>query len=202
MISESEVSVPAIKLVMLGNSGVGKSSLINKWLLGGNPSSIRPTIGAVNHMCRLQIDETETDLFLWDTAGQEQFASLAPLYVRSTSVALITVDITDMDSFLNMDSWISMLKCACDDIPPMILAINKMDLFEKAVLDTNEIENKHKNTFKHIIFASAQTGENVDILFTKAAKEGLLFFQNSKKRHQAIIIPSKPSDNQGNGCFC
>ena len=199
MITNPENSIPSIKLVFLGNSGVGKTSIINRWIIGSNRTKPNPTIGSVNHMERLTINDIDLDLFIWDTSGQEQFAPLAPLYVRSTSIAIITTDITELHSFNNIDLWKSLINNTCDDNPPIILAINKIDKGDDAIISKDEIISKYNDIFYSIEFVSAETGDGINKLFLKSAEIGLNFVLQKKKSLKNIIIIS---ENQNNKCKC
>ena len=199
MLIGGEPATPAVKLVMLGNSGVGKSSLINAWITGSALQNPHPTIGAVNHMQRLTLDEQEVDLFLWDTAGQEQFASLSPLYVRSTSVAIIVADITDQNSFEKVEMWQEIVTNINSKETPLILAINKVDLGEE-VLSKEEIKERFQKTFSAIFYVSAAKVINVEELFTEAAKLGFAYHQKENQKSNKFMITIQEEKKKEKKC--
>jgi small GTP-binding protein len=139
-----------------------------------------PTVGANHQRKRIVVDERDVDIFIWDTAGQEQFQSLTPLYARSACVAVITAAINDSLSFHNLDHWIDILSSASDEVPPAVLAVNKVDLRENAVLSDDEIAQRYRSKFADIFFVSAVTNEGIDNLFMYAATVGYRFAQANK----------------------
>ena len=169
---------PACKIVLLGNSGVGKTSIVTRWTSGQWQSSIKPTVGANHQRKKVEIDDQEVDLFLWDTAGQEQFQALTPLYARSAAAAIIVTAINDISSFDSIDTWIDLVNNSCDSLPPIILAINKIDITENIVLTHDEIEDKYHSRFDGIFYVSAITGEELDNLFMQAAVKGFHYSQS------------------------
>ncbi|KAI5530804.1 retrograde vesicle-mediated transport, Golgi to ER [Trichomonas vaginalis G3] len=189
----SEVSRnPSCKVVILGNSGVGKTSLINRWTTGTWSSTVKPTIGANHQRKTVQLSETHVDVFVWDTAGQEQFQSLTPLYARSAACAIITASITDAMSFEAIQTWIELLKNACEVMPPLVLAVNKIDLLNQSGVKTeSEIETEYGSLFSAVFFVSAQSGEAVENAFTFAAQKGYEFMVGNQPIKAQPLEPKK-----------
>lgn len=183
----------SLKIVLLGNSGVGKTSLVNRWITGAHNKSITPTVGANHQKKTVNIDGQPVDLFIWDTAGQEQFQALTPLYTRSASCAIITASIIDRDSFNSLDMWKELLVNSCENVPPMVLVVNKSDLANEDSVSNEEIEEKYIGAFDGIFFSSAFTGEGVDEAFMQAGKQGLNF---SKSIEQGRDTPSQVNVDQ------
>ena len=174
---------PTLKIVLLGSSGVGKTSLINYWINGisSENKSSTPTVGA-NHQKKItEIDDKEVELFIWDTAGQEQFQALTPLYVRSAACAIICTSIIDADSFNTIDTWIHLIKDSCEKEPPLILCVNKVDLANDETMSNQKIEEMYESKFSNIFFASAVTGEGVEMLFMQSGRLGLNFSPSIQK---------------------
>ena len=199
MLIGGEQPIPAVKLVMLGNSGVGKSSLINSWITGSCLASPKPTIGAVTHMQRLTINEQEMDLFLWDTAGQEQFFSLSPLYVRNTSVAIIVADLSDQSSFDKIMVWRDTVIDINNKDTPIVLAINKIDLGQE-VFSRDEINTKFSSLFSSIFYVSAQRYLNVEAMFYEAAGLGLRYVLSEKTKSNKFMITVDEDKKQEHKC--
>lgn len=188
---------PSCKVVILGNSGVGKTSLINRWTTGTWSTTVKPTIGANHQRKTVQFSETFVDVFVWDTAGQEQFQSLTPLYARSAACAIVTASITDSLSFEAIQTWIDLLKNACEVMPPLILAVNKIDLLNSnAVKTQEEVESEYGQLFSAVFFVSAQSGEAVDNLFVYAAQMGYEFMIGNQPIKQQPLEPKK-DDKKG-----
>lgn len=159
------------KIVLLGNSGVGKTSLAIYWATGEVSLKTNPTIGANHQLKTLNINGEDINIYLWDTSGQEQFQSLTPLYAQSSAAAILTASIVDEDSFENLNTWINLLNNSCDKIPPIVLVVNKCDLDEKTWKYEKEyIYEKYGERFNNkIFFVSAVTGEGVENAFLEAA---------------------------------
>ena len=194
------------KIVLLGNSGVGKTSLVMKWTNGDFHRTIKPTIGANHQRKTVQISANEEiDLYLWDTAGQEQFQSLTPLYARSASCAIVVAAINDRESFEALEQWLKLLEASCDPVPPVILAVNKMDLMGQACKTQEEIEQEYSAKFCGIFYVSAASGENVDNVFNQAAKSAYEFIKkvlDADKTTSNSVSVSGDSTTQGRGCGC
>lgn len=187
---------PSIKIVLLGNSGVGKTSVVFRWTTGTWEPLIRPTIGA-NHQRKLvHLDTQDVDVYIWDTAGQEQFQALTPLYARSSYCAIIMTSIDDPSSFQAIDVWKELLETSCDQFPPCILAVNKIDLEDSSGKERNDINQKFSDKFESIIYVSALSGEGVDNLFLWAAQIGFDFFQKNTTKKKTIDI----EETQKGGC--
>jgi small GTP-binding protein len=102
------------KLVIIGDSGVGKSSLVQTYIMGINDpvprksqyTDTEPTVGAAYY----SININSTKLQIWDTAGQERFKSICPIYYRGSSGCICVFDVTNKRSFDNINNWISLFK--------------------------------------------------------------------------------------------
>ena len=196
----SEATRPNLKVVLLGDSGVGKTSLVFRWVTGLFNEKLKPTIGTNHQVKTIIINDQHADIFLWDTAGQEQFHALAPLYVRQSSAVIIVASAISQDSQRNIQSWITMVKDSCDTIPPMILAINKMDLVEDNSALCDSINMEQKKNFPHIFFVSASTGEGVEQLFQEAALEGFNI-KMKEVQYQQVELENTKQKNKS-GCSC
>ena len=100
------------KLVFIGDSGVGKTSLVDRTVKNCFTENTDYTIGAAfqKYIFRLDTDTTIT-YNIWDTAGQERYRSLGPIYYRGSDAAILVYDITNNESFENIEAWIHNLKC-------------------------------------------------------------------------------------------
>ena len=190
---------PSCKVVILGNSGVGKTSLINRWTTGSWSTTVKPTIGANHQRKTVELENNNIDVFVWDTAGQEQFQSLTPLYARSAACAIITAAINDLQSFDSIQTWIDLLRNACETMPPLILAVNKIDMIDKAVMTQSDIETKYGSFFSAVFFVSAQTGEAVDTTFQLAAQKGYEFNMGSQTS-KTTNLTEKTQDKKSGCC--
>jgi small GTP-binding protein len=189
---------PSVKAVLLGDSGVGKTSLTTRWITGLHHESPAITIGANHQRKRVVIDQEQVDIFLWDTAGQEQFQALAPLYVRNAAVAILTTAVNDRASFTNLDYWFNVLTTSTDAVPPVVLAVNKVDTLLDPGPAEDEIQATYLSQFAGVFFVSAITNEGVDNLFSFAAQAGYDFVK-AKGPSQAVDLDKR---NDGRGWCC
>ncbi|KAK3022264.1 hypothetical protein RJ639_045858 [Escallonia herrerae] len=155
-----------VKLVLLGDSGVGKSCIVLRFVRGQFDPTSKVTVGAsfLSQTVALQ-DSTTVKFEIWDTAGQERYAALAPLYYRGAAVAVVVYDITSPESFAKAQYWVKELqKHGSPDIV-MALVGNKADLQEKrevAVQDGLDQAEKNGMLFME---TSAKTADNINQLF-------------------------------------
>mmetsp|Transcript_9793 Transcript_9793/g.11090 ORF Transcript_9793/g.11090 Transcript_9793/m.11090 type:complete len:207 (+) Transcript_9793:46-666(+) len=93
------------KIIILGDSGVGKTSLLNQYVNGRYTQQYRATVGADFMAKEVMIDDRVVNLQIWDTAGQERFQSLGPAFYRGADCCVLVYDITNQKSFESLDSW-------------------------------------------------------------------------------------------------
>jgi len=116
------------KIVIPGTTAVGKTCLAVRFALGVFSPRNNPTVGASYLTKNIRVDGVNVRLQLWDTAGQERFRSLAPMYYRGASVALLVFDVTQQDSFTKIKDWVEELRVNISDDIVMAVVGNKMDL--------------------------------------------------------------------------
>ncbi|KAL0105413.1 hypothetical protein PUN28_016807 [Cardiocondyla obscurior] len=126
------------KVVMLGSQGVGKTSLIGRYL--GIFEQASPTIGASFFNCRINVDDARIKLQVWDTAGQERFRSMAPMYYRNSNAALLVFDLTQYNSFVAIKGWVKELQQNVEEAMVLALIGNKSDLAHKRQVDGEEAQ--------------------------------------------------------------
>ncbi|PNW81844.1 hypothetical protein CHLRE_06g262850v5 [Chlamydomonas reinhardtii] len=130
-----------IKVVVLGNGGVGKTSMIRRFCKGIFTDEYKKTIG-VDFLEKAQFVDAlqeEVRFMLWDTAGQEEFDAITRTYYRGAGAAVIAFSTTDLDSFKAVQSWREKINAECGDIA-MCLVQNKVDLIDRAVVTPEEVE--------------------------------------------------------------
>jgi small GTP-binding protein len=154
----------------LGNSGVGKTSLAYRWVHDAFDPAICETIGPTNITRAVDIGSKQVTIALWDTAGQEQFRSIVPLYVRGARTAVVVVSADSPESFDSLSGWLELLNSVQDQKVQAVLAVNKMDMRDPGAPDVSELVDSHRSLFAACFFVSALTGESVNQLFRAVAK--------------------------------
>jgi small GTP-binding protein len=107
-------------------------------------------------------------LLLWDTAGQEQFKSLVPIYSRGAQACVIVASLVDPDSVAHLEAWQARVRDENRDVP-IVVAINKTDMREGAPMTMESIRDKCQPAFQELFFVSARTGDLVPQLFQQVA---------------------------------
>ena len=123
------------KLVLLGESAVGKSSLVLRFVKGQFLDYQESTIGAAFLTQTVCLNETTVKFEIWDTAGQERYHSLAPMYYRGAQAAIVVYDITNADSFVRAQNWVKELQRQGNPNIVIALAGNKIDLVSKRAVN-------------------------------------------------------------------
>nr|KJB56992.1 hypothetical protein B456_009G150100 [Gossypium raimondii] len=118
------------KLVLLGDVGAGKSSLVLRFVKGQFVEFQESTIGAAFFSQTLAVNDATVKFEIWDTAGQERYHSLAPMYYRGAAAAIIVYDITNQASFERAKKWVQELQAQGNPGMVMALAGNKVDLLD------------------------------------------------------------------------
>ena len=190
------------KLVLLGDTSVGKSCLVVRFSRGDFYDYQEPTIGAAFLTQAVQLPDCTVRFELWDTAGQERYRSLAPMYYRGASAAIVVFDVTNRDSFEGAKSWVKELQRRGDPNVVIALAGNKADIKGRAV---EAEEAREYAAQQSLIFmdTSAKTNLNVKEIFAAIARK---LPHNLPDRDEDIITSlddsSKPGKAKAAGGCC
>lgn len=159
------------KVVLLGEGRVGKTSLLVRYIYGSYSDRQQSTRQASYLEKRLTIGTTSLSLAIWDTAGQEKFHALAPIYYRDSNAALIVYDITDRTSFMKLQSWVSELRKIVGKDIILCFAANKEDLRTKQQVPRSEAEKYASEIGATHVYTSAKSGKGVEETFLNLAKQ-------------------------------
>lgn len=190
--------IPNIKIVLLGDESVGKTTLLRKWTSKIYDSNTSPTIGGAAQLKRDDIDGKQYSFQIWDTAGAERYRALAPLYARDSYAAMIVFDMTRKKTYDGLNEWVNFLR-AHGDIPFIIVG-NKTDLtedLEVAVEDGIDYATSIKSQF---FDTSAKTGANVDIVFRQLEITAVKYYMQRGPTEQASMKISAQEPNQNKQC--
>lgn len=198
------------KLVLLGESAVGKSSLVLRFVKNQFDDYRESTIGAAFLTQTISLDETTTVKFeIWDTAGQERYKSLAPMYYRNANCAVVVYDITQASSLDKAKQWVKELQRQANDNIIIALAGNKLDLAtsspDKRAISTAEAEAYAKESGLLFFETSAKSSENVKELFTSIAKNLPLNQagpRNPRAMGRGVELKTESPGTQTPGCAC
>ena len=203
----TEEDVPHFKIIFLGDQYVGKSSILNRFYQDKFEEDYQATIGLDFHSKNVDINNTTIRLLLYDTAGQEKFKSLIPMYIRDANIIIVVYDITNKDSFIHTEHWANETKDLKREDAIFVLVGNKTDLEENRAVSSKEAQqfaNERGFLFHEV---SAKTGEEVQELFTSvifpemARKYNIGDADEEAKKEQEGENKGKVvlNNNEGNG---
>ena len=159
------------KIIIIGDSGVGKSSILKRAVKNRFDESYQATIGFEFLLMHFCVNDLKIKLQIWDTCGQEMYRSLVQGFYRNTSLALIVYDISEKKTYENLDNWIRDLRSHTDPELPIFIAGNKFDLENKREVACNDAKDYSLSSrTKYFTECSAKTGYNVENIFYEAAK--------------------------------
>ena len=161
-------------IITLGDAAVGKTSLITRYVDNKFRNYYLGTIGIDSQIKKIQLKNgEEIKVLITDTAGQERYRSIATNYINKANGILLIYDITNKESFDNIDNWAEQIKEKTEDLIPMILIGNKKDLEEKRCISKEKGEECAKNICGGIKFyeTSCKTGENIEIAINDLAEQ-------------------------------
>ena len=192
-----EVEIPRFKVIFLGDAGVGKTSIIRRQTMGTFDFKMAPTIGTGNIISEVEVDKRTVQLCIWDTAGQEQYHSIVPLYLRNVHVVVLIASLVDHVSITHLSKWKSLVETHDRDAQ-IVVAVNKADLQDGAPMSIDEVRNQLFDDFPVINFVSARTNSAIDELFFEIAKKAM---RRSFDKQDTGLASAKPTTTE-TGCSC
>ena len=178
---ESEECEFSIKLLIIGDSSVGKTNFISKFVDDKFIINHMATTGMDFKTKIIEINENKVKVQIWDTAGEEKYRSITKSLFLKVQGILLFYDITNEDSFNNLNKWIRIIKDGCGTHTPVLIVGNKNDLEDIRKVDKNAALEYAKREMMDYIETSSKTGDNVQSSITIIARKILNNFQNSNQ---------------------
>ena len=192
------------KIVIIGDSGVGKSCLLLRFADDTFTDNFYTTIGVDFRFKCVQINEKKIKLQIWDTAGQERFKTVTSAYYRGADGILIVYDQTDKNSFDHLNDWLDDILKYTTDEPIKLIIGNKDDLNEQKVISDDDIRNFVNKTNIEIVKTSAKSAFQVNYAFEKLTQK-LINSREGKKVNSGYNLEQTPLEGkfaQKNICNC
>ena len=159
------------KVVLVGDSSVGKTNIMSKYLKNEFHEDSKATVGVEFGSKQFTVEGHQVKAQIWDTAGQERYKAITSAYYKGAKGAFVVYDITRKQSFESVDRWINDLRAAADKNLTIIIIGNKCDLEDQRQVNKEQGEEKAKNFEVAFMETSAFSGENLNQAFEKMMNE-------------------------------
>lgn len=185
-----------VKLVLLGEAAVGKSSVVLRFVSNEFQANKEPTIGAAFLTQKCRLEDRVLRYEIWDTAGQERFHSLAPMYYRNAQAAVVVYDVTKATSLEKAKSWVKELQRQANPNIVIALAGNKVDLVQPSASSSTSGASESEDEADDATATPGETvgadGESLRQVSKEdaqayATEAGLLFFETSAKTGEGVV---------------
>ncbi|KAK8821733.1 RabX1 [Blastocystis sp. ATCC 50177/Nand II] len=190
-----------MKVALIGDSAVGKTCLLNRYIQGTFSAEFYTTIG-IDYRTKVEsIDGKTCKLEVWDTAGQERFRAITKSYLRDVAGILLVFDITTRSSFVNISTWIKQIEDSGAEDVCCILIGTHGDVAEKRQVSDDEIKECAASLNYKYFITSAVDGTNVETAFQEM---GRLILSKTKNEEPSMKSPAVNLDQmkEKNGCAC
>ena len=198
-----------IQLLIIGDSTVGKTSILSRFANGTFNANYLATVGLDNFTKDETIDDKNVNIKIWDTAGQERFKALTKGFFRQAQGVIVVYDVTNSESFDNLRVWIQSIK---DHIGndfleriPIVIIGNKIDSDEREI-KTEDAESFCKQQNFPYFETSAKTGENIDSTIRFVVKKVIDFNSDNKvdnnDKQNIKINAEEHAKKEKSGCGC
>jgi small GTP-binding protein len=183
----------SFKIIVVGDSGVGKSCLTMKGTKNHFEECYSQTVGFEFFTFNIRINDKNIKLQIWDTCGQEAYRSLITSFYRNASLAILVYSIDNVNSFNNIEAWLNEIKSQANPETKVFLIGNKIDLEDQRKITIEMAQTfSNEHSFNFFVETSAKTGFNAQNVFVEAAKE--LFLTHLEYKDRASRIGSLAPD--------
>ncbi|KAK8881063.1 hypothetical protein M9Y10_003790 [Tritrichomonas musculus] len=195
-----------LKVLLLGDAGVGKTSLLNQFVNREFTAQYKATIGSDFSSKQVDVDGKLITLQIWDTAGQERFQSLGPTFYRGTDCCILVYDVSKPKTFESIKKWrnefaLQLGLSNADDFSFQLLG-NKSDLPEKAVQKSAAREFAEMNGNMLFFEVSAKTADNVQTAFEAIVRRALEKTPNDDYQIPSSVVQLENKQEKKSGCSC
>ena len=191
-----------IKVALLGNEGVGKTSLLTMFTENRHNAKTNTTVGAMFVNKQMPINGVDYDMQIWDTAGQERFRTIASIYFRDAHGIILAYDVTNRKSYDDLTFWFNEIYSKCEKSVVVLVVGNKCDMTNVEVTAEEAAKFTQGHKSRHL-FVSAKTGQNVDGAFEILLRDVIsseVLVDLTKKYKDSVAIKkgsSRKKDKKG-----
>lgn len=189
-----------VKLLLLGDAGVGKSCLLKQLMDGQFEDSYVPTIGMDFSVKTIKVQDQSARVQIWDSAGQPRFQTVIRSFYRGPHAFVVVCDVTEASSYESVDKWIKSIKDHGPDEAPIMLMGSKVDLSAQRVVSEEMMMEKAQKYGMQYFETSAKDSTNVEKAFRALTEECVAkdrFFSSLSSR---LKIDSSPSPSSASCC--
>lgn len=183
------------KVVLVGDTAVGKTCIVSRFTTGSFSPDHEPTLGSSFFAKVIEHDGVRVRLSIWDTAGQEKYRSMTPMYYRDADVSVIVYAIDSEDSFAQVDEWAESIRNSGPSDTEMILVANKIDLRNEGTIGEERGKKKADEIGAYFFEVSALSAEGLEELTAFICRKSIERNPSSK---QNDITP----ENDGSSKCC
>ena len=191
------------KFLIIGDSGVGKTSIVRCFCHNEFTENYKETIGVEFIPFSIEIERTPIKIQIWDTAGQEKYRALSHAYYRNAIGVILVFSYTDSQSFNNLEQWLDDVHSFCHNMAQIILVGNKLDLKEKQEISRNVAEDFAKSHKIQFIESSAKDNIGIQEVFYKLTRnicQKVLSGEIILTKNGHIPIQNNEEKNEGTCC--
>ena len=194
----------SVKVVIVGEAGVGKTSIMQMYSEGTFYKNQSTTVGATCCEKDVTVNKIKYSVSIWDTAGQESYRTIVPLYFRGASIAIVVFDITNRKTLEGVDFWVNTLKENLGNDVVISLCANKMDLEQDRAVDDEEILVASQNHKVPVFYTSAATGVGISSLFEYCLSQLAPESKDDEKVAEEVAIVKVNTDAASvhKSCLC
>ena len=190
------------QILLLGDSSVGKTSLITRYTNGTFGGHYIATVGIEHYTKQETINNLKICVKVWDTAGQERFRAITPNILRNAEGIVLVYDVTNTESFENLKFWINSIKTNFGEnngVLPIITIGNKIDMEDMREINKDEAKKFAKENNYKYFETSAKTGEGVDEAFIEIVNQVISKSdteEEKKEENNSMKLEKTKGDNQ------